>query len=148
HARFRPATLPLGLYFLRVVAAGRGPARACCALLRHFAYPLLRAILAVRNLFDVPAFLLLAANLFVARRFVDLRVAIFLASAGVSMENPFSASGACSFSPAKNRGQVAASLGGSARVRIGSRSFQTQILRAGDAAVPERDDAHGPHAQL
>src|SRR5207247_5943212 len=102
HARFRPSTLPLGLYFWRVVAAGRGPARACCALLRHFAYPLLRAILAVRNLFDVPAFLLLAANLFVARRFVDLRVAIFLASAGVSMENPFSASGACSFSPASS----------------------------------------------
>ena len=43
---------------------------------------------------------------------------------------------------------MAEALGGGARLRNGSGSLETEVLRAGNAAVSQRHDAHGPHAQL
>ena len=91
HTFFGPTLLPLGLYFLRVVAARRSRTR--CGLLRHAAYPLLRALFVALALF-VPDFVLLATELLLLLERRRLSAEIFLFNAGVSIEKPFSASGA------------------------------------------------------
>ena len=97
HTFLGPALLPLGLNLLRVVAARRSGSR--CVLLRHRDYPLLRAFFALcPDLLlwtDPPTFGLEAFSLLrELRAFCDLCVESFFFSAGVSIENPFSASGA------------------------------------------------------
>ena len=86
---FSPSFLPLGFDLLRVVTARCCSTRTRCVLLRHAGYLLLRALIAIFDLFCVLPFLLLAAELFFLgelRVRCDLCAAIFLFSAGVSIE--------------------------------------------------------------